>query len=63
VELSKVVAGQVEGRTSPEETTLYKSVGTGLQDLAAAHRIYQVARERGLGTELVDFQTARVPGR
>jgi alanine dehydrogenase len=63
VELSLVVAGNAEGRTSAAQTTLYKSVGTGLQDLAAAHRIYQVARERGLGTEIADFQTAKVVGR
>jgi ornithine cyclodeaminase/alanine dehydrogenase-like protein (mu-crystallin family) len=63
VELNKVVAGEAAGRTSAEQTTLYKSVGTGLQDLAAAHRIYLAARERGLGTQIADFQTARVPGR
>jgi alanine dehydrogenase len=63
VELNQVVAGQATGRVGPEQTTLYKSVGTGLQDIAAAWRIYQRARDQGLGSEMADFLTARMPGR
>jgi len=63
VELHQVVAGQAVGRGSPNQTTLYKSVGTGLQDIAAASRIYQRAREQGLGCEMADFLTARLPTR
>jgi alanine dehydrogenase len=63
VELHRVVAGQAVGRSGPGQTTLYKSVGTGLQDIAAAWRIYQRARDQGLGREMADFHTARLPGR
>jgi alanine dehydrogenase len=59
-ELSAVVAGTTPGRTDAHQVTLYKSVGTGLQDVAAAYRIYQTARERKLGAEAADFTTPRV---
>jgi ornithine cyclodeaminase/alanine dehydrogenase-like protein (mu-crystallin family) len=40
------------GRTSPEQITVFKSVGTALQDLALASIIYRAARERGLGSDI-----------
>jgi ornithine cyclodeaminase/alanine dehydrogenase len=58
-ELSQVVAGASPGRTDPRQITLYKSVGTGLQDVAAAFCIYQAARQQGLGAEAPDFVTPR----
>ena len=62
VELHQVVARRAEGRTANEQITLYKSVGTGLQDVAAAARVYRAALEGRLGTEITDFLTARRPG-
>lgn len=38
-ELSELCSGAVPGRTSAEEITLFKSVGTALADLAAAHLV------------------------
>ncbi len=38
-ELAEMVRGQVRGRTQDEEITLFKSVGTALEDLAAAERV------------------------
>ncbi|OYX14486.1 MAG: ornithine cyclodeaminase [Rhizobiales bacterium 32-66-8] len=35
-DLHDLTAGQVEGRTSPEEITLFKSVGAAIEDLVAA---------------------------
>jgi ornithine cyclodeaminase len=35
-ELSELVRGLVPGRTDPEAITLFKSVGTAIEDLAAA---------------------------
>jgi ornithine cyclodeaminase/alanine dehydrogenase-like protein (mu-crystallin family) len=35
-ELGEIVAGSKQGRTSPEQITLYKSVGIAVQDAAAA---------------------------
>jgi ornithine cyclodeaminase/alanine dehydrogenase-like protein (mu-crystallin family) len=50
--LSDVVAGKAAGRTSPGEVTLFESQGIGLEDLAAACRVLQLARERGVGMEI-----------
>jgi len=42
-------AGQPYAR---EGLTVFKSVGTAVQDLAAAAAVARVARERGVGREL-----------
>jgi alanine dehydrogenase len=52
VELGELVAGSKRGRTTPVETTLYKSVGVAVQDLAAAALVLAAARERGAGLEI-----------
>jgi alanine dehydrogenase len=52
VELGEIVAGTAEGRTAPEQITLYKSVGVAVQDLAAAALVLAAARERDAGTEI-----------
>ncbi len=51
-ELGEVLLGQVAGRTSPAEITLFKSVGLAIQDVAVAARVYAAARERGIGQEM-----------
>jgi ornithine cyclodeaminase/alanine dehydrogenase-like protein (mu-crystallin family) len=50
--LGEVAADVKPGRTSPEEITLFKSVGVAVQDVAAASRVLEAARRRGLGTEV-----------
>jgi|SRR5579884_548894 len=52
VELGEVLRGDRRGRTTPVETTLYKSVGVAVQDLAAAALVMAAARERGAGLEI-----------
>lgn len=52
VELGGIVAGAVPGRTDPQQITLFKSLGIGLEDVATAGLVYALARERGLGREL-----------
>jgi ornithine cyclodeaminase/alanine dehydrogenase-like protein (mu-crystallin family) len=52
VELGEIVAGTSVGRSSPEQLTLYKSVGVAVQDLAAATLVLAAARERGAGLEI-----------
>jgi alanine dehydrogenase len=51
-ELGELVAGTRPGRATPEEITLYKSVGVAVQDLAAAALVVAAARERGAGLEI-----------
>ena len=50
--LSQVVARKVAGRSSPDQVTLFESQGIGLEDLAAACRVLDLARERGMGMEI-----------
>jgi alanine dehydrogenase len=54
-ELSSVVVGNASGRTSDSQITLFKSVGTGIQDIALAAVIYRRAKERRIGTDIGVF--------
>ncbi|MFL6211395.1 MAG: ornithine cyclodeaminase family protein [Pyrinomonadaceae bacterium] len=49
-ELGEVLTGQHPGRTAPDEITLFKSLGIGAEDLAAAAYVYQQAQAQGTGT-------------
>jgi ornithine cyclodeaminase/alanine dehydrogenase-like protein (mu-crystallin family) len=51
-EIGEVFTGRVAGRTSPDDITVYESLGIALEDLAAAHFIHRTARETGAGTWL-----------
>jgi alanine dehydrogenase len=48
-ELGEVVAGEASGRQSHEEVTVFDSGGTGIETVAAAHMLYERAREEGRG--------------
>ena len=50
-ELGEVAAG-APGRTSPDEVTLFKSLGMGVEDVASAELVLRRARERGIGREI-----------
>lgn len=52
IELGAVAIGQHSGRTSVEEITLFKSVGSAVQDLAAAGAVLRRAREMQLGVDV-----------
>jgi ornithine cyclodeaminase/alanine dehydrogenase len=47
--LADLVAGRAPGRTSREQITLFKSVGTGVQDVVAAFCVYEEVKKRGDG--------------
>jgi alanine dehydrogenase len=48
-ELGQVVAGTKPGRLTDEETIIFDSTGTALQDVAAAAVVYERALERTIG--------------
>jgi ornithine cyclodeaminase/alanine dehydrogenase-like protein (mu-crystallin family) len=54
-DLSDLVTGAIPGRVAPAETTLFKSVGTGLQDLVVAARLLDAAEREGIGQVVDDF--------
>jgi ornithine cyclodeaminase/alanine dehydrogenase len=53
-ELGEIVAGVKQGRVSSEETIIFDSTGTALQDVAAAAVVYEKAIRQGLG-RWIDF--------
>jgi alanine dehydrogenase len=54
-ELSDVVTGRMPGRESAEQITLFESQGIALEDIATGLRIYELAKEQGIGSELPAF--------
>ena len=62
--LADVVSGS-RGRTGVAEMTLFKSVGTGVQDLIVAARLLELAEAAGVGTVLGDVNSIKpiAPGR
>jgi alanine dehydrogenase len=51
-ELGVLLAGKVEGRRSPRDVTLFKSLGLAVEDMAAADLAYRRAVEHNVGLEL-----------
>jgi len=52
VELGEVLSGAAAGRSSPDDRTVFKSVGNGIQDLVVAALAYERAKSLGLGEEI-----------
>jgi ornithine cyclodeaminase/alanine dehydrogenase-like protein (mu-crystallin family) len=48
----------VAGRRSPEEVTLFKSLGRAVEDVASARHIYEKAR-RGAGARFLELGGSR----
>lgn len=51
-ELGEILAGSRPGRTSPEEITVYKSMGHAVEDAAAAGLVYRRALEESVGVKV-----------
>jgi ornithine cyclodeaminase/alanine dehydrogenase len=58
-DLVDVVSGIAPGRKNAEEMTLFKSVGTGAQDLVVAARILALAAAAGVGTVVDDLSSIK----
>ena len=48
-ELGEVLTDRARGRRSPDEVTLFKSLGIAVEDVASARHIYEKARASGTG--------------
>ena len=57
-EISDIVAGKAAGRTNQNQITLFKSNGIAIEDVVVAGRIYEIAREKGMGREIPMWQEA-----
>jgi ornithine cyclodeaminase len=51
-EVGELISGAKPGRTSPEQITLYKSVGVAVQDAVAAHLVLEAAEKLGVGRKV-----------
>ena len=49
-EIGDILLGKLPGRESPDEITLFKSLGLAVEDLAAADYVYKRAEAEGVGT-------------
>jgi ornithine cyclodeaminase len=52
-EIGQILIHELAGRRSPEEITLFESLGLAVEDLAAAHFVYKKAQQEGMGTSVV----------
>lgn len=51
-EIGELILGTRPGRTSPDQITLYKSVGIAAEDVVAAQLVLDAAREQGIGLQV-----------
>jgi ornithine cyclodeaminase/alanine dehydrogenase-like protein (mu-crystallin family) len=61
-DLSALVGGRAEGRVRDDEITLFKSVGTGAQDLIVASHLLDLAGATGVGTVVADLNSIKPVG-
>jgi alanine dehydrogenase len=54
-DLGEIITGRKRGRRSPEEITLFKSVGFAMEDVVVAHRAYEKANREGKGQRIEMF--------
>jgi Predicted ornithine cyclodeaminase, mu-crystallin homolog len=52
-EIGKVISGILPGRETPEEITLFKSVGMAVLDVVTAYQIYQKAQKQNIGQDFI----------
>lgn len=48
-----MLVGKYPGRGSPADITVFKSLGLGIEDIAVAVRVLKLAREQGVGREIL----------
>lgn len=51
-ELGEIVAGKKKGREGDNEITLFKATGLAIQDVITASKVYNLAKQRGIGKEI-----------
>lgn len=52
LEFAPLSVGRYPGRESPQDVTVFKSLGLGIQDIAVGVKVVELARAAGLGVEL-----------
>lgn len=52
LEIGAIVCGDQPGRTSPEERVFFSPIGMAIEDVCLCHKVYKLAREKGVGSTL-----------
>lgn len=52
-DFAPVLVGKYPGRQSPQDVTVFKSLGLGIEDIALAVRLVELARQQGIGREIL----------
>jgi alanine dehydrogenase len=52
INFAEIVSGKTPGRTSESQITLFKSNGIATEDIVVAGRIYELAKEKGMGRQV-----------
>ena len=50
--LSDVIGRRTPGRINSEDITLFESQGLALEDIAVGARVYELARQQGIGKDV-----------
>lgn len=58
VEVGRIADGQVPGRRTEQEITLFKSLGIALEDVATAWTVYELAKSQGVGKRIALWRSA-----
>jgi ornithine cyclodeaminase/alanine dehydrogenase-like protein (mu-crystallin family) len=53
IELAPLSVGRYPGREAPQDVTVFKSLGLGIEDIALAVKVVELAKKQGLGKELL----------
>lgn len=53
LELAPLLAGRYPGRQSPADLTIFESLGLGIEDVAVAAKVVELARAAGRGREIL----------
>ncbi len=52
IDLGQIVVGNMEGRQSDDDVILFNPIGMGIHDLSEAFRVFENAKEMGVGVKL-----------
>lgn len=52
-DFAPLLVGKYPGRESPQDVTVFKSLGLGIEDVALAAKVVQLARSHGIGREIL----------
>jgi alanine dehydrogenase len=59
IDLAEIAAGKTPGRVNDNQITLFKSNGIAIEDIVVAGKIYELAKERGVGKTVSMWDTSR----